>query len=74
MNLNFAYSKPQTFKLHDRVQVSSEATGLRESPTGWIDQIEIFMQTLIISVIYDRPTSDGRTGITLINLGMLTKI
>ncbi len=74
MDHRISYSKPQTFKLHDRVQVSSEATGLRESPTGWIDHIEIFMQTIIVSVIYDRPTSDGRTGITLINLGMLTKI
>jgi len=74
MTASIEYSRPQSFKLYDRVKVSAEATGIGESPTGWIDHIEIFMRHLIVSVTYDRPTSDGRKGITLTNIGMITKI
>lgn len=67
-------NEPHNFALYDRVQVSATATGTRESPTGWIDQIETFMNRLFVSVTYDKPTADGRTGITLTNIGLITKI
>lgn len=63
-----------SFRLNDRVRVSADATGTGESPAGIIDHIEIFMRTPIISITYDRPVSDGRGGITLTNLGLITKI
>lgn len=68
------YKRPEAFKLYDRVIVSADATGTKETPTGNIDHIEIFMDQPVVSITYDRPTSDGRRGITLTNLGMITKI
>ena len=65
---------PNDFKLHDRVQVSATATGTGESPSGTIVHIEQCLGWPVISIDYDTPTSDGRTGITLINPGLITKL
>lgn len=55
-----------------RVKVSPEATGWGEWKNGTIDKIETFMKTMYVSVNFDSPTPDGRTGITITNLGLIT--
>lgn len=64
----------EDLKVNDRVQVSATATGTGEMPTGWIDYIEYCLGWPVISVSYDAPTSDGITGITLTNIGLITKL
>lgn len=54
-----------------RVKVSPEATGWGEWKNGTIDKIEEFMRRQFVSVNYDSPTPDGRTGITITNLGLI---
>lgn len=62
------------FKVNDRVRVSATATGTKEMPTGWIDKIEYSLGWPVVSVIYDAATSDGKAGITVTNIGLITKL
>lgn len=64
----------EDYKVNDRVLVSATATGTREIPTGWIDKIEYCLGWPVVSVTYDAATSDGKTGITLTNIGLITKL
>lgn len=69
-----AWVEEPRLKEYERVRVSAEATGTGESPTGWVSHIERFMGREIVSVMYDRATADGRSGITLTNTGMITRL
>lgn len=61
------------FKPGDRVIVSATATGTGENLVGYVDGIEKFAGHTFVSVTYSRPSAIGRRGITLTNLGLITK-
>lgn len=61
------------FNVGDRVIVSATATGLGENITGSITDIEYFAGETFISITYECITDDGRLGICINNLGLITK-
>lgn len=61
------------FNVGDRVIVSATATGTGENIPGYVDRIEVFAGQTFVSVTYYRPSSVGDRGITLVNLGLITK-
>ncbi len=65
--------KPESFKVNDPVIVSATATGTGENILGWIDNIEQFMGRTIVSITYSHQSAIGDRGITVSNLGLITK-
>lgn len=61
------------FNVGDRVIVSATATGLGENIPGTITDIEYFAGETFISITYEYISSDGRLGICINNLGLITK-
>lgn len=61
------------FNVGDCVIVSATATGLGENIPGTITDIEYFAGETFISITYEYISSDGRSGICINNLGLITK-
>lgn len=61
------------FNIGDRVIVSATATGTGENIVGYVDGVEEFAGRTFVSVTFLRPSAIGNRGITLTNLGLITK-
>ena len=61
-------------KIGERVIVSAAVTGDGVQHKGWIADVYEFLRETFVEVKFDSPAADGRTGCTVSNLGMISRI
>lgn len=64
----------ESFNIGDKVIVSATATGTGEDMPGVVESVETVLGWPIVSVVYLQPSAIGTRGITLSNLGLITKV
>lgn len=62
------------YKIGDRVECSAELTGDGINHIGTVTHVEVFLDTLYLTISFDQPTANGYHGTVCINPRLVTKI